>query len=214
LIKSKIIFKSIWKFYGEISVLKDITYVFESGNIYILKGENGAGKTSLLSVFSGLSNFQEGKLEFLKNGLILNYENLRNAEICSAFPLYGCYDFLSIQENLTYATPLCPRAEQKRVIDEIIDLFNLDSYRDTKYSELSKGFQQRTSLAVAFINRPLWIVLDEPSVYLDQDSLEQLILNIKLFKNLGTSFFISTHESRIIDSFNSKILTISQGELN
>jgi cell division transport system ATP-binding protein len=100
------------------------------------------------------------------------------------------------------------------VIDEIIDLFKLNFYQDTKYSELSKGFQQRTSLAMAFVNRPLWIVLDEPSVYLDLESLEQLVLNIKLFQNLGTSFFISTHEKKLIDSLKSKILTISQGELN
>jgi len=213
LTQSSIKFSSLWKFYGERSVLKDITYTFESGNIYILKGDNGAGKTSLLSVFAGLSNFQEGTLEFLKGNAVLDYSKLKNAEISAAFPINGCYDFLSITENLRYAIPLCPEKDQSRIIGETLELFRLEQYQDTKYLELSKGFQQRAGLAMAFVNRPLWIVLDEPGVYLDSNALDQLILNIGLYKELGTSFLISTHEKKLVESFHSKILTINQGEI-
>ncbi len=185
---------SLWKFYGECAVLRDLSYSFEKNHNYLISGENGAGKTSLLSVLAGHGSFQEGKVEYLNDGFHLDFDSLKNAEISSSFTSQGSYDFLTPRENLILSSPLCPLTERERITDEMLELFKLSAFRDTPYQKLSRGYQQRTNLASAFINRPQWIILDEPTVFLDSEGIAALEKAIKLFYHNGSSFIVSSHD--------------------
>lgn len=186
--------KSLWKFYGENAVLRDISYVFEKNQNYLVSGGNGAGKTTLLSVIAGHSSFQEGKVEYLNGTLELDFESLNNAEISSSFTARGSYDSLTPRENLLLTSPLCPASERTRIVEEMLDLFKLTAFKNIPYTTLSQGYQQRTNLASAFINRPQWIILDEPTVFLDVEGIAALEKAVKLFYKNGSSFIVSSHD--------------------
>lgn len=193
--------KSLWKFYGENAVLRDISYTFAKKHNYLVSGGNGAGKTTLLSILAGHGSFQEGKIEYFNDEKELNFESLKNAEISSSFTAKGSYDFLTPFENLILSSPLCPASERGRIAEEMLALFKLTAYKNIPYIKLSQGYQQRTNLASAFINRPQWIILDEPTVFLDIDGIAALEKAVKLFYKNGSSFIVSSHDKTFRDFY-------------
>ena len=201
--------KSVWKFYDDVRVLKNISYNFHSAKIYNIRGENGAGKSSLLSVISGQGSYQEGEVLIDVNGKLLNIEKLSSIDLSSCFPLQGCYEKLSPKENLE----LVSVDNEKFSLDEILKLFGLEKYQDTPYHNLSKGYQQRTSLAVAFSNNSKWIILDEPTVYLDVNGVSCLKNAIHKYFNAGSTFIICSHDTAFLTDLDCVQLSLNKGEL-
>lgn len=159
--------------------------------IYWLRGPNGSGKTTFLRLIAGLLPF--------RGDIVLNGINLHRAPVkyrrsvswADAEPLYP--DFLKGRDLVAFYREI--RAASPQQIDRLTDLFQVRAYLPAPIGTYSSGMVKRLSLVLAFIGSPSLIMLDEPLVTLDQDSIQalySLIGNCYLEKDI--SFLISSHQ--------------------
>lgn len=183
--------QKIKKFYNVHLVLQIPLLQLEKG-IYWLKGANGSGKTTLLKMIAGLLPFQ-GDILFndvsLKTKPLAYRQNVSWAEAEPLFPEFiSGMDLLLLYQNI--------RKVSQQEIDKLIEIFEMTDYVNNATGTYSEGMRKKLSLALAFIDNPLLIALDEPFITLDPGSIV-LVRNIILetHKNKGTTFLMSSHQA-------------------
>lgn len=205
---------SINKYIDEKIILRDLTFSFAPGSIYVITGQNGAGKTTLLNLVAGISTCDEGTaiLRTPSRTYSICKETISRTLISSFIQNSSCYDYLRVDENLELS--LCHNADILTV-DEVITLFQLECMRSSLYAQLSEGYKQRVNLAKAFLGSPKWILLDEPTVFLDSESVLVCATTIRQYLEKGSSFIIATHDMDFVSHLdNSVILSLKSGRLH
>lgn len=184
--------------------LKDINYDFEKGKIYAIRGRSGTGKTTLLSLISGLERCTSGKIIYDgKNLKDINLDSYRNSQIGIVFQSYNLLPYMTASENIVLSMDVSgikiPN-KKKRAIELMESVGLKSSYADRKVLKLSGGEQQRVAIARSLSYNPKMIIADEPTGNLDKQT-ESEILDI--FKNLahkeGKCVIIVTHSSNVCD---------------
>ncbi len=195
--------------------LKGINLKIPSGSIWGILGPNGAGKTTLISIIAGLIYPDRGRVYVLGKELPFCLDQIYKKINISS----GHANFLwslTVKENLDFYAMLYGLSGKKREkkIDQLLDLFSLREYRDTRFEELSTGTKQRLSLAKAFINDPDLILLDEPTVGLDPDtaiSIREIIL--WFHKKKGATVVITTHNMAEAETLCDEVSFIFEGRI-
>ena len=185
--------RDVSKQFGILQALSGVCLRVEPGDSILLYGPNGAGKTTLLRVLSTLARPSEGKVLYDDVDVHANPAAAKAAIgfVSHATFLYG---ELTAQENLEFAgklfglTPLAPR------VAGVLDLFHLRDRAKTPVRELSRGYQQRVSLARAFLHDPQFLLLDEPFTGLDAASTESLQDLMRRLQGQGKALIFSTHD--------------------
>lgn len=184
-------------------VLKDINYSFETGKVYAIKGKSGIGKTTLLSLLSGLENNYEGSIEFagkeLKN---IDLDNYRSRDIGIVFQSYNLLPHLTAIENIILSMNVSnlniPNKEEQTIsLMEKVGLTK--NQKDRRVLKLSGGEQQRVAIARSLSYNPLMILADEPTGNLDKETENEIL---KIFKNLAKEdkcIIIVTHSENVCD---------------
>lgn len=184
-------------------VLKDINYSFETGKVYAIKGKSGIGKTTLLSLLSGLENNYEGSIEFagkeLKN---IDLDNYRSRDIGIVFQSYNLLPHLTAIENIILSMNvsnlnIANKEEQAISLMEKVGLTK--NQKDRRVLKLSGGEQQRVAIARSLSYNPLMILADEPTGNLDKETENEIL---KIFKNLAKEdkcIIIVTHSENVCD---------------
>lgn len=108
------------------------------------------------------------------------------------------YDLLTVQEHIDFIGHAYDVNNYKDLAAEYLELFRLDSKRDTIAKELSKGMRQKLSMILALITEPKAILVDEPMMGLDPQSIEDTLKLLKDLKDKGTSVLLSTHVIDIV----------------
>jgi len=184
--------------------LKDINYDFEKGKIYAIRGRSGTGKTTLLSLISGLERCTSGKIIYDgKNLKDINLDSYRNSQIGIVFQSYNLLPYMTASENIVLSMDVSgikiPN-KKKRAIELMESVGLKSSYADRKVLKLSGGEQQRVAIARSLSYNPKMIIADEPTGNLDKQT-ESEILDI--FKDLahkeGKCVIIVTHSSNVCD---------------
>ena len=184
--------------------LKNVSYDFEKGKIYAIRGRSGTGKTTLLSLISGLERCTEGKIIFngkdLKN---INLDYYRSHEIGIVFQSYNLLPFMTASENIILSMDASgiKIANKKAEAIKLMKSVGLkESYANRKVLRLSGGEQQRVAIARSLSYNPKMIVADEPTGNLDKQT-EKEILDIfkKLAHEDGKCVIIVTHSSNVCD---------------
>lgn len=205
-IKVENLTKTYCKKNREIKVISNFNYIFESGKLYLIKGESGKGKTTLLTLVSLLQRQTEGKIYYNEN-LVSNLTNeqqcsIRRDKLGVIFQDYNLLDGLTAIENITLAN-LCQGKGNKEEIYkkaiEILEKLNM-AHRANHYPyEVSGGERQRVGVARALINEPDILICDEPVSNLDKDNVSTIVEIInKYCHEKGKICIIASHE----DSFN------------
>ena len=182
--------------------LKDVSYDFESGKIYAIRGRSGTGKTTLLSLISGLERCTEGKIIFDGKDLKdVNLDYYRSHEIGIVFQSYNLLPFMTASENIILSMDASGiRIGNKK--EEAVRLMKSvglkETYANRKVLRLSGGEQQRVAIARSLSYNPKMIVADEPTGNLDKQT-EKDILDIfkKLAHEDGKCVIIVTHSSDV-----------------
>lgn len=184
--------------------LKNVSYDFEKGKIYAIRGRSGTGKTTLLSLISGLERCTEGKIIFdgkdLKN---INLDKYRSSEIGIVFQSYNLLPFMTASENIILSMD-ASGSKIKNKKEEAIKLMKSvglkEVYANRKVLRLSGGEQQRVAIARSLSYNPKMLVADEPTGNLDKET-EKEILDIfkKLAHEDGKCVIIVTHSSNVCD---------------
>jgi lipoprotein-releasing system ATP-binding protein len=209
--------KNIKKSYGNLPVLKDISFSINKAEIVSIVGASGAGKTTLLQIMGTLDNPDAGHLIINNTDITKLSSNklssFRNKNIGFVFQFHQLLPEFSAIENVcmpAWIAGQSKRDAEKRA-KELLGFLGLSERVKHKPSELSGGEQQRVAVARALINNPALVLADEPSGNLDSSSAEALHhLFFDLRKNFDQTFIIVTHNDVLADRSDRK-LTIKDG---
>ena len=200
---SYIKFENVNKKYqmGEVSInaLNDTNFDIKKGELVVIVGPSGAGKTTTLNILGGMDKATSGKV-FVDNKEITNLNNkqlikYRRNEIGFVFQFYNLVQNLTAKENVELATQLCSDALN---VDEILEKVGLTDRKDNFPSQLSGGEQQRVAIARAIAKNPKLLLCDEPTGALDYTtgkSILKLLQDMSRKENI--TVVIITHNTAI-----------------
>lgn len=206
----EIIVKNISKSFAEsrkkITIFDKLSYKFESGKLYLLRGESGKGKSTLLSIIGLLQDSDSGEILF--DGQKVNNINrekqctLRRENIGFVFQDYNLFDNLNVIDNVTLIG-CCLEKNKDEVIkkaEELLIQFGLKDRIKHKANELSGGEKQRVSLVRAILNSPEILICDEPVSNLDKENAEKIASYINDYCHTQNKIVIvSTHDNSFVD---------------
>ena len=188
----------------QVQVLKGLNLDLPLGEVAIIMGPSGVGKSTLLHVLGLLDLPNEGKLRIGGQDTALLKETelarLRNQTIGFVFQFHHLLPEFSALENVLIPAMLYGSisADQHRYAMEILDLVGLSHRLDHKPRELSGGEQQRVAVARALVNKPKILMADEPTGNLDKANGEALYaLLLKLNKEMGQTLLLVTHNEHM-----------------
>ena len=192
-------------------VLNGISLHVEESSIYGFLGPNGAGKTTTLRLVLGLLKVQQGSIEIFGEDFEKNrVKSLR--EIGSMIESPSIYSHLTAEENLRLLQKVyqCPRTR----IGEVLELVGLANTGRKKAGEFSLGMKQRLSIAIALLNSPSLLILDEPTNGLDPAGIHEMRDLIRRFpEEFGVTVFLSSHLLGEVEQIATHIGIINEGHL-
>lgn len=185
--------RNVSKYFGDLAALTGAQLRVEPGDAILVYGANGAGKTTLLRLLATVARPTEGEVLF--DGLDVHRHPAR-AKAAIGFVSHATflYGDLTVRENLKLFGTLfaLPRLEKK--IDAALELFRLGDRARTPVRKLSRGLQQRASLARAFLHEPQFFLLDEPFTGLDAATIDTLESLLRQLPAQGKAVVFSTHD--------------------
>ncbi len=210
---------NIKKSFGEIEVLKGVSFELKNAEIVTIVGPSGAGKTTLLQILGTLLNTDEGEV-IIDNQNITKLSPkeiaaIRNQKIGFVFQFHHLLPEFSALENVMLPALIAktPHKEAKEKALELLKLVGLEERVTHKKAALSGGEQQRVAVARALINNPDIIFADEPSGNLDSKNREELHdLFFTLRDKLGCAFLIVTHDNDLAER-SDRIITMQDGKI-
>jgi ABC-2 type transport system ATP-binding protein len=189
---STIVINEVNKSFGKRLVLNQINLTVESGEIFGLIGPSGSGKTTLVKIIVGMDSPNQGIVQVL-NTPVPNLKLLqRIGYMAQADALYSD---LTGEENLAFFASLfkLKKEEQRKRIAYAAHLVNLTDELKKKVQNYSGGMKRRLSLAVALIQDPDILILDEPTVGIDPELRQSIWAELYRLKNEGKTILVTTH---------------------
>jgi len=205
-----IIFNSVYRtFDPDDSGLKDISFTIDPGELVMITGHSGSGKTTIMRLLTkeytpnkGEISFDEQNLSKIKKSKL--HEHRRKIGV--VFQDYRLIPEMNVWENI--ALPLAITGKKDTEIAErVTDLLNLIQLPEKAHlfpSQLSGGEAQRISIARALANAARVIFADEPTGNLDQDTSQSIAHLLKQINELGTTLIFATHDPKVLSIFSDK----------
>lgn len=180
------------KGYKRKKVLDRVSMTIHQGDIYGFVGRNGAGKTTLLRIISGLTEADEGSFELF--GVKSGSKDIHGArkKVCTMVESPAIYPDLSARDNLKMQCLITNRSYA--CIDELLFFVDLAYTGKKRARDFSLGMRQRLGIAIALVNEPELMLLDEPINGLDPEGIKQVRdLLLKLHREKKVTILISSH---------------------
>ena len=178
--------QNLVKIYPDIIAVDDISFQVEAGSCYGLLGPNGAGKTTTMEMLEGIIQPNSGKIMYQNGAVDACFKN----EIGIQFQSTSLLDYQTVIEALEMFSALY---EKTTDLDELIKLCHLQDFIDRDTRKLSGGQRQRLLLAIALVNDPKLVFLDEPTTGLDPQSRRNFWHLIESIKQAGKTIILTTH---------------------
>ncbi|KAA9021786.1 ABC transporter ATP-binding protein [Niallia endozanthoxylica] len=181
------------KSYGKKQILNEINLTIDEGQLYGLIGPSGAGKTTLVKMIVGMDLPNSGSIHVL-NKKMPNIQVLKDIGYMAQSD--ALYSSLTGKENLTFFASLykLTKEEMKTRISYAADLVNLKEELNKRVSDYSGGMKRRLSLAIALIQNPKILILDEPTVGIDPELKIGIWAELLRLKNKeGKTIIVTTH---------------------
>lgn len=204
--------KKLSKSYGQRQVLKDMSFRVKSGTIHGLLGPNGAGKTTTMKCLLGLIKGDSGQLLVQNVDCTHNYNtHVSMGHLLEHPPLY---DDLYVREYLTYMARIkgVKEAQLSQRIDLVADKLHLRDILKRRVGNLSKGYKQRLGIAQAIIHGPKIVILDEPTVGLDPQTVFE-IRNLVLELKEDHTIIVSSHQLHEMELMCDEITILFNGSV-
>lgn len=197
------------KDYGKVVAAQDVSLMALPGEITILLGENGAGKSTTIKSITGLLKYK-GLIK------ICGFDN-RSIEAKKRFGYIPetpvLYDKLTVAEHIDFIGSAYRLGDCRQRADELLETFHLTEKRKTVAKELSKGMRQKLSMLLALLLNPKALLVDEPMMGLDPASIEETLAMFVDLKNKGASVLISTHIIDVIDAIWDRAYIMKKGRV-
>ena len=199
--------KNLNKSYKKQEVNKDISLLVPKNSIYGLLGPNGAGKSTLLKMLTGMINPTSGEIIYKEKPWSRN-DLLEIGPLIEQSPIY---ENLTARENLKVRTLLYNLPDSR--IEDVLEIVNLTNTGNKKAGKFSMGMKQRLGIAIALLNNPKLLILDEPTNGLDPIGIGDLRELIKSFPKKGITVIISSHILSEVEQIADYIGIIANGQL-
>jgi ABC-2 type transport system ATP-binding protein len=202
------------KRYGKFTAVDDINLDVPSGELFGFLGPNGAGKTTTFRMIAGILRPTSGTVEI--GGIDVGQRPLEAKSRLGFIPDRPfVYDKLTGGEFLRFAAALYgqqgPAVERR--IDELLELFELDRWKDELTESYSHGMRQKLIISGALVHRPEVIVVDEPMVGLDPKSARLLKDLFRQFVDRGGTVLMSTHTLEVAETMCDRIVIVHGGKI-
>ena len=179
--------KELCKQYHKQTVLKNINMRIPKGSVYGLLGANGAGKSTLMKILCGMTRADAGEVFF--DGKIWSRKCIER--IGALIELPPVYENLSAVDNLKVRTWTLGISDARNL--EVLDIVDLKNTGKKQVGKFSMGMKQRLGIAVALLNDPDFLILDEPANGLDPFGIRQLREMLVSFAESGMTVLVSSH---------------------
>ena len=205
--------ENLTKKYSSVLAVDNLCFGLEKGTITALLGGNGAGKTTTLSMLLGLLEPTSGSIRLFDQDFIRNrYSVLDKMNFSS--PYVDLPQRLTVRENLTVYAKLYGVLDLGERIQQVCQEFRLDELLDRKVRKLSSGQKTRVSLAKALINRPKFLLLDEPTASLDPDTTSWIRDFLRSYRDTNdATILFASHDMREVELLCDDVLLMKSGKL-
>ncbi len=201
-------------------VLDGVNLELYEGDMAVIEGKSGTGKSTLMNIIGLLDEFDEGELyidgELYDKNNKKRHRDVRSTKIGFIFQAYHLIESISVKENILlpflYNSKLIDNELMKRY-NEIVDDLGLSNLTHKKVSLLSGGEKQRVAIARAIIKEPVIIIADEPTGNLDVENTKIVIDVFRKLREQGKVIVIVTHDISIASNEDKKYY-LKEGKLN
>lgn len=203
--------QDVVKQYKNHRAVDGVSFDMKKGTIFGMLGPNGAGKTSLIRIITSITGADEGQV--LLEGQPVNQ---KTTERIGYMPEErGLYKKMKVGEHLIYLALLkgLSKSEAKKKIAYWLERFEIESWKDKKVQELSKGMQQKVQFIATVLHEPPLIILDEPFSGLDPINTNIIKEEIRRLNQEGASIIFSTHRMESVEEICEDIVMINQGKV-
>lgn len=224
--------ENLHKDFGGVQAVADVGFEVEEGEVYTLIGPNGAGKTTIFNMISLIYPSSSGRIVFAGQDLSrCRPHELPHYGLARTFQNIELFENESVLQNLLVGRhahsrtwlwqealflPRVRKAEMahRRVVEEVIDLLDLQHYRDSIVSTLPYGVQKIIELGRALCSKPRLLLLDEPSSGLNLEETEDLSFWIEDIKNLlGITVLMIEHDMQLVTRVSDRVMAVNEGRV-
>lgn len=195
------------KKFGRRVVLRDVNFAFSTGEVVGLVGPNGAGKTSIMKALLGLLATDAGNVRILGQPVSANTHTVVTQQVGALIERPAIYPFLTGWQHLQLMTT------SREQMMWVVQALQMETYIHRPAKRYSLGMKQKLGIAMALVNRPRLVILDEPMNGLDPQSVKRLRYLIGQLAGEGTTFLISSHILSELEKIIDTVILIDQGEV-
>ena len=190
-------------FRGDRCLFRDVSFALESGEVLVLEGANGSGKTSLMKAIVGMLDLENGVVSW--NGVAVNKQRQEfHGSLVWLAHRVGLKADLTLVENLRFESHL--RAQSDQDFDEVLDRLSISRLKRLPMRALSAGQQRRVALARMLLSKvPLWL-MDEPFTNLDREGRALVMELVKEHLDKGGMCVMAAHQDVEIDAPVKKVI--------
>ena len=192
-------------YYGNKKVISNASFDISPGEIVGLIGPNGAGKSTIMKTLLGLTKFT-GKVLLNNKNILTQHQEISN-KVGALIEGPAAYPFLSGKENLELYS------NDESDMDNLIRLLKMEPYIDQRVKNYSIGMKEKLGIALALLNNPEFVILDEPMNGLDIESTILVRKIIKEYSSRGTAFLISSHVLSELQKVMTSIIIVNHGKI-
>jgi ABC-type sugar transport system ATPase subunit len=204
----------VWKYYGDVEAVRDLTLECDDGKMLALLGPSGCGKSTTLKMVAGVEQVSQGNIFIGDRSVNDLAPGQRN--IAMVFEDYALYPHLSVRENIAFPLKVRKASTQhiRSRVDDAIALLKLGDVANDNVKALSGGAQQRVSIGRALVRDPELLLFDEPLSHLDADQKVYLRSEIKrLQQSIGLTSVLVTHDQTEAVAMSDKVAVMNHGVL-
>ena len=202
--------ENLTKRYGDLLAVNDISFTVSRGEVFAFLGANGAGKTTTVEIIETIRTPTSGKVRLL--GMDVTKKKRDLVHRIGVLPQgFNSFDRITVRETLQYYSRLFCRRNAD--VDGLIAMADLKDKTQEQFMNLSGGLKQRLGIAVALVNDPEVVFLDEPTTGLDPRARRGVWKVLLGLKNKGKTIFLTTHYMEEAESLADRVAIISKGKI-
>lgn len=202
------------KRYDKLIAVNHLSFEIKQGEIFGILGPNGSGKSTLINCILSILKYESGKITILEEPMKPSSYHIKK-RIGIVPQQVAVLDDLNVEDNIDYFCGLYieDAKRRKELVDEAIAFVGIEKYRKFKPKKLSGGILRRLNIACGIAHKPDIIIFDEPTVAIDPQSRENILLGIETLRNSGATIIYTSHYIDEVERICDRVMIIDEGKL-
>ncbi|WP_096549310.1 amino acid ABC transporter ATP-binding protein [Scytonema sp. HK-05] len=213
-----IVAQDVHKWYGKFYVLQGVSLTVNRGEVVVLMGSSGSGKSTFIRTFNALEEYQQGRIEI--DGIALT-DDMRNIEairreVGMVFQQFNLFPHLSVVQNISLAPTWVrkwTKVKAEEVAMQLLERVGILEQAHKYPGQLSGGQQQRVAIARALAMQPKIMLFDEPTSALDPEMVREVLEVIKTLAADGMTMVVVTHEVGFAREVADRVILMDSGTI-